>query len=72
MCSDVARERAWGAYEELLPVMLGALGEARACALLRTLHAELDARRVQLLFQQLGRACTGLLRAGLTQLLDGT
>ena len=50
--------------------MLGALGEARACALLRTLHAELDAHRVQVLFQQLGRVCTGLLRAGLTQLLD--
>ena len=70
VCSDVARQRAWGAYEELLPVMLGALGEARACALLQTLHAELDSGRVQLLFQQLGRACTGLLRAGLMRLME--
>lgn len=70
VCTDVARDRAWGVYEELLPVMLGVLGEARACALLRTLHAELDTHRVQVLFQQLGRASTGLLRAGLAKLLD--
>lgn len=70
VCSDVARERAWGSYEELLPVMLQALGEAHACALLRTLHAELDRDRVQVLFQQLGHACTGMLRAGLTRLLE--
>lgn len=68
VCCDVARQRAWGAYEELLPAMLVALGEARACALLRTLHAELDSHRVQVLFQQLGRAGTGLLRAGLMRL----
>jgi hypothetical protein len=70
VCSDVARQRAWGPYEALLPVMLQALGEARACALLRTLHAELDRERVQVLFQQLGHACTGMLRAGLTRLLE--
>lgn len=70
VCTDVARDRAWGVYEELLPVMLGVLGQARACALLRTLHAELDAHRVQVLFQQLGRASTALLRAGLAKLLD--
>jgi len=68
MCSDVARGRAWGAYEELLPAMLRVLGEARACALLRTLHAELDSHRVQAIFQQLGHACTGLLRAALVRL----
>jgi predicted GTPase len=72
VCTDVARQRAWGAYEELLPVMLGALGDARACALLRTLHAELDARRVQLLFQQLGHAGTELLRGYLTRLTEST
>jgi len=70
VCSDVARQRAWGTYEALLPVMLQVLGEARACALLRTLHAELDRDRVQVLFQQLGHACTGMLRAGLTRLLE--
>ena len=70
VCSDVARQRAWGPYENLLPAMLQTLGEARACALLRTLHAELDRARVQLLFQQVGQACTGLLRAGLTRLLN--
>jgi len=68
VCADVARGRAWGAYEELLPAMLRVLGEARACALLRTLHAELDSHRVQAIFQQLGHACTGLLRAALTRL----
>jgi len=70
VCSDVARQRAWGPYESLLPAMLQGLGEARACALLRALHAELDQHRVQMLFQQLGHACTGLLRAGLTRLLN--
>jgi hypothetical protein len=69
VCTDGARQRVWGVYEELLPAMLLAVGEARACALLRTLHAELDQERIQLVFRQLGQACTGLLRAGLTELL---
>jgi len=69
VCTDGARQRVWGVYEELLPAMLLAVGDARACALLRTLHAELDRERLQLVFRQLGQACTGLLRAGLTELL---
>jgi hypothetical protein len=70
VCTDGDRQRVWGVYEELLPAMLQTLGDARGCALLRTLHAELDRDRVQLVFRQLGQACTGLLRAGLIQLLE--
>jgi uncharacterized protein len=69
VCTDGDRLRVWGVYDELLPVLLQTLGDARGCALLRTLHAELNRDRVQLLFRQLGQACTGLLRAGLTRLL---
>jgi hypothetical protein len=68
VCTDVARGRAYGTYEWLLPVMLGALSEARACALLRSLHAELDRSRVQQIFRQLGHACTGLIRSYLAHL----
>lgn len=70
VCSDGDRQRVWGVYEELLPVLLGTLDDARGCALLRTLHHELDRDRIQLVFRQLGQACSGLLRAGLTQLLE--
>lgn len=65
VCTDLVQQRVWGVYDDLLPAMLEALGEARACALLRTLHAELDEGRVGLLVRQLGQACKGLLRAGL-------
>lgn len=70
VCTDGDGQRMWGVYEQLLPAMLLVLGDARGCAVLRTLHAELDRERIQLLFQQLGHACSTLLRAGLMQLLD--
>lgn len=70
VCAAEDRQRVWGVYEQLLPVLLNTLGDARGCALLRTLHNELDRDRIQLVFRQLGQACSGLLRAGLTQLLE--
>ncbi len=70
VCTDLARQRAWGVYETLAPALLQTLGEARGCALVRTLHAEIDQDRARALLRQLGRACTGLLRTALEGLRD--
>jgi len=61
ICSDPDRGRAYGAHEWLLPAMIALLDEARACALIRTLHEELDSGRVQKVFAQLFRAGSGFL-----------
>lgn len=46
----------WGVSEELLPEIVALLGEAKAVALLRCLHAEADEGRVKKVFTQLWAA----------------
>ena len=62
VCSDLARNRAYGTEEGLLPVMIALLGEARACALVRTLHSEWEAGKVRTFMGQLLNAGHELLR----------
>ncbi len=47
-----AENKLAGVAEELIPEMTGLLGEARAVAFLRCLHAEADERQLQKIFQQ--------------------
>ena len=60
--------KVWGVNEELLPALVGQLGEAKAVALLRCLHAEADEGKVKKVFAQLwaaGRKAVELLRSGM-------
>jgi predicted GTPase len=62
-----AEGKLWGINEELLPAVVGLLGEAKAVALLRCLHAEADEGKVKKVFAQLwaaGRKAVELLRGG--------
>jgi hypothetical protein len=63
VCADVERGRAEGIQEWLLPAILNLLGDARACALLRSLFAEADRRKIRRLVGQLGRIGAELLRS---------
>ena len=63
-----AEGKGWGVSEELLPEVVALLGEAKAVALLRALHAEADEGKVKKVFGQLwaaGRKTVELLRTGL-------
>ena len=53
VCTDVERGRIYGIEEWLLPAVSVLLGEARASALIRNLHTEIDRERVRRVFQQL-------------------
>jgi hypothetical protein len=61
VCADLDRHREDGIPERLLPAMVALLNEARACALIRTLHDDADRRRVRQVFAQLFHAGRGLL-----------
>jgi len=63
-----AEDKVWGVNEELLPAVVNLLGEAKAVALLRCLHAEADEGKVKKVFAQLwaaGRKALVLLRGGM-------
>lgn len=63
-----AERKVWGVTEEVLPEVVALLGEAKAVALLRCLHAEADEGKVRKVFGQLwaaGRKAMDLLRTGL-------
>jgi predicted GTPase len=62
VCTDGERRRVYGVREWLLPAMTAALGEARAVAVIRTLHADLDTGRIKTIFGQLANAGRGLLK----------
>lgn len=62
VCTDGERQRIYGVMEWLLPAMTAALGEARAVAVIRTLHADIDTGRLKTVLAQLGNAGRGLLR----------
>lgn len=53
----------YGVTESLVPAMAAMLDDARACALVRTLHAESDRAAVRRVFQQLRSAGLALLRS---------
>jgi len=60
--------KVWGVNEELLPEIVALLGEAKAVAMLRCLHAEADEGKVKKVFTQfwaVGRKALELFRAGL-------
>lgn len=65
-----AEGRVWNVREELLPAIVELLGEAKAVALLRCLHAEADDGKVRKVFTQLWSAAqkvAGLIRGGATR-----
>ena len=68
VCADVARGREYGVDEYLLPAMMPLLDNARACSLLRTLHTELKAHRVERLAKQFWKAGKTLVQASLPTL----
>ncbi len=55
VCSDVAKDRAWGILEELMPALISILGEAQSGALLRAYEQDLDRDRIKTLLKQLQR-----------------
>ena len=55
VCSDVAKDRAWGIPEELMPALISILGEAQSGALLRAYEQDLDRDRIKTLLKQLQR-----------------
>jgi predicted GTPase len=60
--------KVWGVADGLVPEVVALLGEAKAVALLRALHAEADEGKVKRVFGQLwaaGRKAVELLRTGL-------
>jgi uncharacterized protein len=64
-----AEGRVWNVQEQLLPAIVELLGEAKAVALLRCLHAEADDGKVRKVFTQMweaGKKIAGLLRGGLS------
>jgi uncharacterized protein len=65
-CTAAGKE--WSVNEELLPEIVALLGEAKAVALLRCLHAEADEGKVKKVFTQLwaaGKKAIELFRSGL-------
>ena len=57
------RGKPYGVDEALLPAMAALLGEARACALVRTLHTKWDRNAVRKIFEQLRSAGAELLES---------
>lgn len=61
VCTDAPRERVYGVEEWLIPAMTALLSDARACSLLRTLHAEFDRARLRVLLKQVRNIGTELM-----------
>ncbi len=61
VCLAPEAESAYGVEQWLVPAMIALLGDARASALLRTLHTELDEGRARTVLSQLRNAGRGLL-----------
>lgn len=64
VCADVSRNRVFGVEEFLLPAVTSVLDNARACAVLRALHKELNQDRVQRVASQLWNIGKTLVQAG--------
>ncbi len=64
VCADVTRGRVFGVDEFVLPAVTAVLDNARACAVLRALHKELNQGRVQRVASQLWSIGKTLVQAG--------
>jgi len=62
VCTSARKERVWGVVEELMPALMSQLSDAQSVALLRAFEKELDRDRMKLLFRQLKRSGSELLR----------
>ena len=63
ICSDVDRGRDFGVQQWLVPAIIALLQDARACAMLRVLHADLDKQRFSTLVNQVRSAGCELIKA---------
>lgn len=68
VCADVERQREFGIEEFLLPAITPLLDNARASAVLRSLHHELNRDRVQRVVKQFWQAGKTLVQAGMPSL----
>lgn len=68
VCSDGERDRIYGIEEYLLPAITPLLDNARASAVLRSLHQDINQDRVQRVVQQFWNAGKTLVKAGLPSL----
>ncbi len=68
VCADVARSRVYGVEEFLLPAITPLLDNARACAVLRSLHQDMNQDRVQRVAKQFWNAGKTLIQASLPTL----
>lgn len=64
VCTDAERGRVYGIDEWLLPVTSVLLDEARACALVRSLHAELDRQKFRRVLQQFSNVGQQMVQIG--------
>lgn len=62
VCTGPPGRAEYGVQEHLMPAIAAALGQSRACALLRALHADLDSGRVGKLARQLFQLGRELIR----------
>lgn len=67
-CTDVDRDRVYGVREWLEPVMVALLEEARACSLIRSLHADLKRDQVKRVANQIYKAGWQILKASVMDL----
>lgn len=68
ICADVARGREFGVEEFLLPAITPLLDNARASAVLRSLHQDVNKDRVQRVVKQFWNAGKTLVQAGIPDL----
>lgn len=67
VCTDGDQGRVFGIDEYLLPAMTPLLGDARASALLRSLHQDISKNKASRVMQQFWEAGKVLLKAGLSK-----
>jgi predicted GTPase len=66
VCTDVEHDRQFGVEEFLIPAMTPLLGEARASALLRSLHTAISRNKASRVVNQLWEVGKTLLKAGVS------
>ncbi len=71
VCNGPPGRAEFGVQEHLMPAIAAALGQSRACALLRALHADLDKGRVGKLARQLFQLGRELVRVPVESIRSG-
>jgi predicted GTPase len=66
VCTDAENDRVFGVEEFLIPAMTPLLGNARATALLRSLHAAISSNKARRVVNQLWEVGKTLLKAGVS------